>query len=95
MTPASEYVSQFLNHPQLSIEIRKIEQEETRLNYALQMDKSFMRAAEDALSNAIQIDFGSVNDGQKHASICLVESGLTDLVHNGALDDSLHQNIKK
>lgn len=44
-----ESLSQFLNHPQLRTEIRRIVQKEVRYIYVFVMDKSFLKAAEDAL----------------------------------------------
>lgn len=59
------------------------------------MDKSFLKAAEDALLDAFQNGFESAFNGLKNATFRVVESVLTDFAPKGALDDTLDKNIKK
>lgn len=51
-TPAMEYLSYFLNHPQLRMKIGEITWMEARCIYALEMDRPFSKAEKDALLDA-------------------------------------------
>lgn len=96
-TPALDFLSQFLHHPRLRAQIKKIAQEEARRIYALEMNKSLLKAAEDAFSDTFRIGFKSANDGLKikNASIHFVKSMLADLALKEALNDILDRNIEK
>lgn len=58
-TTASNSFLQFVNHPQLRAQIRKIMQEEARHICALQTDMYLLKAAQVARSDALQIGFES------------------------------------
>lgn len=71
-TPALESVSQFLNDLRPRTQIREIAQEEARRICAPKTDNSFLKAAEDELSDAFQIGFESENNERNDESFLSV-----------------------
>lgn len=59
------------------------------------MDKFFLKAWRDALTDAFKIGFESAKDGPKISSFCFEESMQTDLALKRALDDILGSDIGK
>lgn len=94
-TAVPDSFSQFPNHPQLCTQIRELTQEEATGVYALEVDKSLLKAAKAALSNAFRIDFESTNDGLKNTPFRFVECVLANIALKGTLDDILDRNIEK
>lgn len=65
--PLSKSFFQFANNRNLHAEIGQIMQEQARYSYVLEVDKGFLEDAEDTMWDALQICFGSKNDGLKNA----------------------------
>lgn len=63
--------------------------------YARRVNASKTRAVEESLSNAFQANHESTNTGLKTVSYYFVESVLTEMGHNGVLDEALVRNIER
>lgn len=55
-----------VNHPLLRASFREMAAEKKRRIHAFEIDKSLSKAAEDALSHAVQIGFQNSNDGSRN-----------------------------
>lgn len=88
-------LTEFIYHTHLCVEVRNVVQEEAMHNCALIIEKSFIKATENAHYYPFQSSYDGENDVIKNGRFFLMENVLTEMNHRGTLQNMVERSVEK